>query len=477
MALPKTDHKELQSALRTMSKFSVSNAFEDGQLPDDFETSTDSIANMELGPRERMVTDEILRSAAYRIFTNNGVLTPYHRYEMENALSLSDLTRFIPETIVTIVREALEPDTHISDEVFQDLYINSSIQVNMGTVGAIAAGIIAEGTEGKTATIAMGDGEQVTVQVKKHGVNIAVTQEVIDYSQWDILGVWLRAAGRAMARHKEKQAIEQLNTYGVTLFSNTVPSSATFNSLTGRNIAGALNGSFTINDMMKMYGHIQMLDFNPDTLIVHPLAWAMWATDPELREIIFAGSRATSIADKPDQGTGAAGWPDPFGGRGLRTKTTGQNTPSGLFGKIGVDPYTTTFASLGSTWTIAPRYLPAPLRVIVSPLIAYSAAGGLAGTAASGYPTASVLMMDSSETGVMVYSTDYAGVYLEEWDEPARAIKNLAIRERYGIQILNQGKAIGVANGCVIAKNYVFDNVNSATLAELPVSGSGLATP
>jgi len=474
-----TDPVKINSDLRAMTRLTLEDNYgrEGVSLPgvDQFENSREAVDNMELGFRERMVSDDLLRRAVYRAFTNNGMITPSHRLEIPNALSQSDLTRFIPETIVTIIREALEPETYITDMVFQKLAVTHGVQVNLGSIGAIAASIIAEGTEAKTVTISMGDGEQVVVNVKKHGVNIAVTEEVITYSQWDVLGVWLRAVGRGMARHKERQAIEQLNTYGTpAMFDNKSPTTSVFGNLTGRNIAGVHNGSFTANDLMRMYGHMVMNEFLPDTIIMHPLAWAMWATDPELREIVISGSRVTSVG--LPAGAGAQGWPDPFGGRGLRTRVTGQTTPSGLFGKIGIDPYSTDFSAIGSTWQIAPRYMPTPLRVIVSPLVTFTSSGGATDTAAEGYPTTTVTMLDSSETGILVYPADMAGVYLEEWDEPARAIKNLGVRERYAFQVLNQGKSIGTALNAVIAKNYVFENVNSTTLADFDASGSGLAS-
>ena len=35
------------------------------------------------------------------------------------------------------------------------------------------------------------------VTVTKHGLQLRITQETIDESQWDVVGMWLRAAGRA----------------------------------------------------------------------------------------------------------------------------------------------------------------------------------------------------------------------------------------------------------------------------------------
>ena len=52
---------------------------------------------------------------------------------------------------------------------------------------------------------------------------VRVTDEVVEESQWDIVGLWLRAAGRALARHKETFAFKLLNEMGMfsaQLYSN-----------------------------------------------------------------------------------------------------------------------------------------------------------------------------------------------------------------------------------------------------------------
>jgi hypothetical protein len=57
--------------------------------------------------------------------------------------------------------------------------------------------------------------DMVSMAVLKHGLMVRVTDEVIEDSQWDVLGMWLRAAGRALARHKEKVGYQMLDEFGI----------------------------------------------------------------------------------------------------------------------------------------------------------------------------------------------------------------------------------------------------------------------
>ncbi|HRV03104.1 MAG TPA: hypothetical protein P5539_15520 [Mesotoga sp.] len=425
-------------------------------------------------PEHTAEHDALLRSACYDMFTNRGQLDSNHRYSMKDVVTTSDLTRFIGDTITYIVREALEPNTMIVNNLFQEIRLDNitpGIQVAIGSIGAAEAGIVPEGGEGRIVNINLGEGDMVTIGVRKYGLDLAVTEEAIDNSQWDILGMWLRTVGRAMARAKEKEAMQHLMEYGEVVFSNDSSVTSLNGNLTGRNIAGSVNGSFTFNDMNTLYARGFMQGFTPDTLLIHPLAWAMWGTDPELREIVVAGARVTT--SPLPQGSYSQGWADPFGGKGYRTKSTGNTTSTTApFYKTGIDPFSTSYDPLGSTFYIPPRYLPSPMKVLVSHFVPYYTDPGNTGTAADGYPAADVIMADSTRCGLIVTR---GAVKLDEWKDVARDIRRLKIREWYGFGILEQGKGIMVAKGAVIARNYVFENVNQATLAEMPHS-SGLVT-
>ncbi len=440
------------------------------------EQKVDSVFNL-ANPKHTLEHEALVSSAVRQLFTNHGELG-LSKFDLMDIVTTTDLTRFIGDTITYIVREALEPNLMVVNNLFQEVRLEGNtngLQIAIGSIGAAEAGIVPEGAEGRMINVNLAEGDMVTISVRKYGLDVGVTEEVLQSSQWDVLGIWLRAVGRSMARFKEKEAIKQLQEGGETVFSNIDPANSLSGNLTGRNISGSMNGSFTFNDMNTFYARGFMQGFTMDTLLIHPLAWAMWGTDPELKEIVVSGSR---VATSPlPQGSFAPGWPDPFGGKGYRTKATGNSvSTTAPFYKMGIDPFATGYDPLGSTFYIPPRFLPAPLKVLVSHMVPYYSSGGKAGTTAGGYPAADVIMADSSRAGVIATK---GGVRLSNFDDPVRDIQRMKIRESYGFAILEQGKGILIAKGAVIARNYVFNNVNQATLAELPptaASGSGLVS-
>jgi hypothetical protein len=174
------------------------------------------------------------------------------------------------------------------------------------------------------------------------------------------------------------------------------------------------------------------------------------------------------------QGSYSPAWGTGHEGRGLRTTATGTGYAAGFgtgpgaaTGKIGADPWVNTLNPLGATYNIAPSYLPSPLTVIVSPFVHYQQGGASISTGTPAvtraYPTTSVIMCQSDACGILVQRTP---VGVEEWDNPERDIRNMKIRESWGMQLLEQGKGVTIARYVVIARNYVFDNTNAVTLGE-----------
>jgi hypothetical protein len=76
-------------------------------------------------------------------------------------------------------------------------------------------------------------------------------------------------------------------------------------------------------------------------------------------------------------------------------------------------------------------------------------------------------MVDSNRCGILVTRDP---VSTEEFDDPARDIRALKIKERYGFAFLEQGKSLTIARNVAIARNYQFDNVNNVTLTNLSAS-------
>lgn len=417
----------------------------------------------------------------YDAFTHNGLVfheasDRFEKLELKDALTTDDLTRFIPTVVTTIVREALEPATIVVNELFQPITLTRGRQVQIGSIGAMEVRDIPEGGEYPEFYPDMDGGNMIAMNVGKVGVMIHFTDEMIDDTQFDVVGLWLRAAGRAFARHKERKGMKLLDEMGIVIFNNNDPANAQEGVCTGRDITGAQNGSMTLNDVFQMYAFLANRGFSPSHWVVHPLAWAMFLTDSEIREVIMNGN--TLMSNRLPQGSPSPGWPTEFGGLGIRTKGTGEGPEQPDFGpnaanKYGANAFSNRLNSLQSTFNIPPRGLPAPLTMLVTPWVAYRSIAGRAGTAADGKPSATVVMADAAATGLHVTRET---VSVEEFDKPLIDMHGLKLRERYGFLPIEQGKGVAIGRHIIIDRNYVFENSNSVTLGALDTGKDGSPT-
>ena len=406
-------------------------------------------------------------SNLYDVFTNNGWCISEtdkipDRLNIEDTLMTPDATRFIPRVVQYIIREALEPNLLIVPNLFEEVRMEAGRMIEIGAIGAIHAAEIPEGTAYPERVPDLDGGDMVSVAVSKHGLKISVTGELIADSQWDVMNLWLRAAGRALARHKEKKALMLLNSMGTTVFNNDQSVATDLGvegALTGRGIDGSANGTMTLHDIFDLYTFLVLRGFTPDTLLMHPLAWKVFMIDPEVREIVMRG--ATLATRRLPDGQPAPGWVTGHNGLGLRTKATGSDGPNSAANTHLMAPsaFVSTLNPLNATFSIAPQGLPSPMTVLVSPHVPFTVS-----VTGVSKPGSSVIMVDSSNCGVLV-TRDPVGT--EEFDDPARDIRAMKIRERYGLALVEQGRSVAVAKNVIVDRNYVFDNVNQASLSEI----------
>lgn len=424
--------------------------------------------------------DRILFDNVYSAFTNHGLSIDAEtgeakHFELRDLVTTQDLTRFIPQTVEVVIREALEPNLFITDRLFQQVDIPRGSRIQIGAIGAMEAGKVGQGGEYPQKFVDLDGGDMVALTTDKHGVKISLTQEVLDENLFDVVGIWLRAAGRALARHKERESAKLINEMGYDVFDNINPSNSYVGVTTGRDITGTANGSVTVNDIFEAYTYLLHRGFTPNVLVMHPLAWKTFMTDTEMREVVLAN--ATVASYQQPQGNFAQNWGTSHGKLGLRTTATGNTATAGNTIKGG-SAWTQTLNPLGSTFNIAPRYLPTPLEVIVTHYVPYRYGTRSAGTAnemtKSGL--SNVIMIDSNNCGIIGQSMP---VQMDRWTDPERDIENIKIKEAWGLAILEQGKAIGVLRNVTTDRNYNFENSNSQTLSEIPrdsgvVSGTSL---
>lgn len=364
------------------------------------------------------------------VMSNGGVNQDGAVTSISDAISTPSAPMAFKRVITEIVQEAIEPNligTQLLSRIDYDGYGST---ISFGTIGAVA-GIeldMAEGQEYPEFGIQTGNGT-VTANIGKSGLALKVTDEMIKYSQWDIVAMHLRQAGKAMARHKERKIFDMFNRLGVVIFDNDNPNSAEIGRTTGRDLTGAGNGSMTADDFVDMYAKTLERGFTPDVVLVHPLAWATFLKDPVLRQFAMAsgggslynGGIPSLSPNTPDAWKNLGKMQGPTIASPSREEREGTQT---------------------STMSL-PVGLPfGGLRMIPSHMVPFDPVN----------KTTSIIMLDSSNVGAIVVAEDPTS---EEWDDPARDIKKIKIRERYGMVLFHEGQAVSVARGISTQPNEV----------------------
>jgi hypothetical protein len=394
------------------------------------------------------------------LWKNNGVLGNGARMELNDALSVPNAPMLLPKVISNIVKEAQEP-LLVGTSLLQRINFSFGQTITFPAVGALQAADIAEGMEYPERSLQMG-GATVTASIGKSGLAVKVTDEMIRYSQFDVIGMHLRAAGRALARHKEVKIFNHIRALGVTVFDNVTPSSSVLGVTTGRDLSGAGNGSVTMDDLFDAYAQVISQGFFPNTLLMHPLTWVMFVKDATLRSFVLANGGGTFFANWTGNPAGRAPWDNSSqGGLGV---SSGQNLLPGQTATGGTAPHgqeASTLLEHPQTLNSAPNlpgYFNVPFRIIVSPFVPYDPRRKLT----------DIYMFDSSELGVLIVDEE---VTTEEFDDPRVDIRKIKLRERYGIGILNEGKGIATLKNVHVVPNEIV----LPAQAQVTVAGSGIA--
>lgn len=396
------------------------------------------------------LTDREKFDKVYNCFVNNGQYSDDvdTRLSIRDLITTEDIAPFVPKVVRRIIVEAIEPALLVVKNLFTEVSLPTGQMVEIGALGAIVAGKIPQGGDYPTSVLATDTvGATTQITVSKFGCAINVAKEVINDNQFDVIRLWLRAAGAALARLKESLGIKLIDDMGITVFDNASPSASELGVCTGRDIAGAQNGTMTLNDIFDLWAYLALRGFTPDTLIMSPLAWKVFSVDPQLREIVVRG--AVLATRRMPLGAGAKGFGDVFNGLGLKMTGTGDTS--------GSSAWTQSITPVGASFNIPPSYLPSPLKVIVSHLVPFNQEAGQK-------PTTDIIMADSQRCGILVQRESPT---TEEADIFTNDTHVVHIYERFGMNVFDQGKGIVIARNVIVDYNYVYDNVNSQTLAAL----------
>lgn len=364
----------------------------------------------------------------------------------------TDIKPLLKRVISTILVEGIQPNLMVINNLFTYLPIGDGSEVvELKSIEEIQVGYVAKGGDFPTSSLSFDNiGSTIAAKVNKVGAQLIIDADVIRKNQFAIVSLWLREAGKALAKFKENVGINVINEMGTVVYDNADPTNSALGVTTGRNIEGVANGSLTITDFQQLYTYLTLRGFRPDTLLVNPLAWQVLALDPLMREIVL--KNAVVAPNVFPMGNPAGGFVDPHSGRGYRTYATGTAEGSSA-DTMGLTPVGASFYLPAST------YLPTPVKVLVSHLVPYSEI-----TEGSGKYKTNIIMADSSQCGVLYQEGD---TVTNEGFEYKNDTYFVNIYEKYGTGIWAQGKGIALAKNIAVEQNYVFENANAQKLTEI----------
>jgi len=375
-------------------------------------------------------------------FVNDGFNVPTQsKVEFKDLLATPNAAIWMPKVIEEIVREPVEPAL-IVPALLDRIAFTPAARITFPALGALTAFDLAEGQQYPEQSLNVAPGS-ITINVGKTGIMFKITEEMMKYSQFDVMNMHIRAGRRGLDRHKEKKGMDFISAMGVTLFNNTSPTQSVYGTCTGRGISGAGNGSCRMEDLLKAYSHIMMQGYTPDTILLHPLAWSMWMADPLLQTItkntgnmpwfqrvnMAKQGRPWDAANQNKIGRqGGYGQWTPSGNAGSETSTDASN--AGVFDH-----------NLRSAAEI-PNYFPYPLQVLVSAFVPYNEDNN----------TCDVMIFDSANLGALVVDED---VTVDNWEDPSADIMKVKLKERYAFAVYEDGLATGVMRNVPIKANEI----------------------
>jgi hypothetical protein len=340
------------------------------------------------------------------------------RTAIQEALTSTDAIKMIPKVIEGQLREAAEPE-YLGTRFMQTVHVEggSSTVYVIPVVGELTATEVGEGTRYNEDYVDFNtiENSALEIRVKKVGLKVSITEEAIQDSSWDILGINVRKMGKAMARYKEEWIFNTFSDHGHVIFDNNLRSQFEEAGTTGRDASGNFNDTLSVEDFLDLVLALMGNGFVPSDVIMHPLTWVIFARNSMIGNGLSYGA---------------------LGGNAVHPNGGIQGTPA-AFGLAN--------SGDGQKMIMRPEQvqnrLPMPLTVNFSPFVHFDKVN----------KRFDMYCIDKNEVGVIVQKE---GLSSENWTDPEKDIRALKCKERYGVGVLNGGRGITVVRNIAVAPSY-----------------------
>jgi hypothetical protein len=318
---------------------------------------------------------------------------------IKEALSTPDVSILMPRVIAGVLRDSAEP-IYIGSKLLQVVRLTEGRSIEFPAISAMRAYDVAEGQEIPEGDLDFNTYKTTEVRIGKSGIKVRVTDEMISDSQWDVIGILLKKAGEALARHKEEKIFREFSRHGHTVFDNDItavthpdltPEQIDAAHTTGLDINAVKNNTLSTEDFIDMVITLMANNMTPTDVLMHPLCWSIFAKNEYINKLQLPALGADN---------GVTLNPNAVGGR-----------------------------------------IPFALNMQFSPFIPFDRENR----------KFDMYVVDKNNIGILLVKDD---IKTEQFDDPARDIQNIKIVERYGIGILNEGRGIAVAKNLKFDKSY-----------------------
>lgn len=370
------------------------------------ESGTSSVDLKDLDLKEKLIRNLYLDKSKGEVSLREGFAS-------------TDAIKLVPKIIEGQLREAAEP-TYLGANFFKKISLpegTQGITFMIPTIGDLYAAEVVEGGRYKeqSTTIAGVENSDIEIKTKKIGIKVSITEEALMTSTWDILGLHVKKMGQAMARYKEEWIFNEFSDNAHTLYDNSLRAQFPNAGTTGRDEFGEFNDTLSVEDFLDLALTVMGNGFNPTDVIMHPLTWVVFARNSMIGNGLSFGA---------------------LGGNDVHFNGQIQGTP-GAFGLQA--------NGNGQKMIIKPEQvqnrLPIPLTMNFSPFVRFDKQN----------KKFDMYCLDREEVGYIVQQEE---ISTDNWVDPEIDVKNLKCKERYGIGIINNGRAITVAKGLAVAPTY-----------------------
>jgi hypothetical protein len=312
----------------------------------------------------------------------------------KEALMSNDATIVFKRVISDVLLTPIETP-YVWNELFAKTIqidgVKSAIFPALGAITASDIGETQEYPEQDASFIEHG----IELKVKKSGLKLAISEDIIKDSMWDIFGLYVTMAGHAMRRWKEQKIANEANAKGVTFFDNLGSNSSGWT--TGIDENGNKNATLDMRDLFELIGGLIANGYNATDIVLHPLQWVTFASDPRLLFQMLMNSATGKSIPVPSM--------DP--------SQVQKNVPFGTL-TVSVSPqvpflYDQTYTFQSNSFT--------------------SHLG-------------SIYVLDRQSALVVLQREN---MHMDEFRHPERDIHQLKVAERYDVGALDQGRGIAVA--------------------------------